>query len=185
MQTFLEISIITLAVLFCIAIVIFVTTSIKALFEWLRRKKKQEAVRLPISGNPDKISHWHLYLLKLQDGKYYVGITSRTPEIRMNEHLNGIRVAYWTAKYKPLEIIYTEDLGSITRRQAEKRENNMVRACMRERGLNNVRGGDLTSTDEYIVRFGYIFDKDGWAELMMVVCLLLILAYFVADKYFL
>lgn len=180
---FFEITIIILVALFCIAIALLITTSVKAFFEWLRRKKKQEAIRLPISGNPDKVSHWHLYILKLQDGKYYVGITSKTPEVRMREHLNGVRVAYWTAKHKPLEIIHTEDLGNITRRQAEKRENRMVRACMKERGINNVRGGDLTDTEEYIVRFGYIFDKDGWTELMMVSCLLLILACFMIDKY--
>ena len=183
MQPFLETTIIALVVLFCVAIALLITTSLKALFEWMRRKKKHEKIQLPISGDPDKISHWHLYILKLQDGKYYVGITSKTPEIRMREHLNGVRTAYWTAKHKPLKIIYTEDLGNITRRQAEKRENKMVRACMKERGINDVRGGDLTSTEEYVVRFGYIFDKEGWTELMMVTCLFLLLIYFMIDKY--
>ena len=103
----------------------------------------------------------------------------------MREHLNGTRTAYWTAKHKPLEIIYAEDLGNITRRQAEKRENKMVRACMKEQGLNNVRGGDLTDTEEYIMRFGYILDKNGWTEITMVVCLMALLVYFMVDKYFL
>lgn len=102
----------------------------------------------------------------------------------MNEHLQGVRSAYWTAKHKPLEIIHTEDLGNIRRRQAEKRENKMVHACMKERGLNNVRGGDFTSTEEYVMRFGHIFNKDGWTELTMVTCLILVLAYFMVDKYF-
>lgn len=101
----------------------------------------------------------------------------------MREHLNGVRVAYWTAKHRPIEIIYTEDLGNITRRQAEKRENKMVRACMKERGINNVRGGDLTGTEEYIERFGYILDKDGWSELTMATCLFFLLIYFMLDKY--
>ena len=129
--------------------------------------------------------HWTLYVLRLQDGKYYVGITSKTAEIRMQEHLNGVRVAYWTAKHKPLEIIHTEDLGLIEKSKAEKRENKMVRALMRQRGLNNVRGGDLTSVDEYIKRLGYIWDRDGWQLISYIVFLLLLLAYFVIDKYFL
>lgn len=174
---------IILAASFCVAIVLFILTSIKAFFEWLHRGRKKEAARLPISGNPDKISHWYLYILKLEDEKYYVGITSKTPEIRMNEHVRGVRTAYWTAKHKPLEIIHTEDLGDITRRQAEKRENKMTRACMKQRGINNVRGGDLMSTEEYIVRFGYIFNKESWSEITVVACLLLIIAYLVTDKY--
>lgn len=127
---------------------------------------------------------WQLYVLRLQDGKFYVGITSKTPEIRMQEHLSGVRVAYWTAKHKPIEVIHTEDLGVIEKAKAEKRENKMVRALMKQRGLNNVRGGDLTSVDEYTRRFGYIWDKDGWQLIAYIVFLLLLLGYFVIDKYF-
>lgn len=184
MQPFLELTILILAVLFCVVAALLVVTSIKAALEWVRRKKTKEEVRLPVSGGLDKVNHWHLYILKLQDGKYYVGITSKTPEIRMREHLDGIRVAYWTAKHRPLEIIHTEDLGNITRRQAEKRENKMVRACMKERGLNNVRGGNLTSTEDYIMRFGYIINKDDWTGLTMVVCLMVIMIYFMVDRFF-
>ena len=135
--------------------------------------------------NQDTKKHWTLYVLRLQDHKFYVGITSKTPEKRMQEHLDGVRVAYWTAKHKPIEIIHTEDLGTIEKSKAEKRENKMVRALMKQRGLNNVRGGDLTSVDEYVKRFGYIWDKDGWQLIAYIVFLLLLLSYFVIDKYFL
>jgi predicted GIY-YIG superfamily endonuclease len=128
--------------------------------------------------------NWHLYVLRLQDGKFYVGITSKTPGIRMQEHLNGVRVAYWTAKHKPIEIIHTEDLGIIEKSKAEKRENKMVRALMKQRGLNNVRGGDLTSVEEYTKRFGYVWDKDGWYALTVVVFLILVIIYLMFDKYF-
>lgn len=135
--------------------------------------------------NQDTKKHWTLYVLRLRDSKFYVGITSKTPEIRMQEHLNGIRVAYWTAKHRPIEIIYTEDLGNIEKSKAEKRENKMVRALMKQRGLNNVRGGDLTSVSEYIKRFGYIWDRDGWKLIVYTIFLLLALMYCVVDKYFL
>ena len=129
--------------------------------------------------------HWWLYVLRLEDGKFYVGITSKTPEIRMQEHLSGVRVAYWTAKHRPIEIIHTEDLGIIEKSKAEKRENKMVRALMKQRGLNNVRGGDLTSVEEYTKRFGYVWDKDGWYALTVVVFLILVTIYLIFDKYFL
>ena len=75
--------------------------------------------------------HWLLYVLRLEDGKFYVGITSKTPEVRMREHQNGVRAAYWTVKHKPIEIIYKEDLGQIEKSKAEKRENKMTRALMK------------------------------------------------------
>lgn len=102
----------------------------------------------------------------------------------MKEHLNGVRVAYWTAKHRPMEIIHSEDLGVIEKSKAEKRENKMVRALMKQRGLNNVRGGDLTSVEDYVKRFGYVWSSDGWYTLTVVVLLMLVIAYLMLDKYF-
>jgi predicted GIY-YIG superfamily endonuclease len=132
-----------------------------------------------------KETQWHLYILRLQDGKFYVGITSQTPEVRMQEHLSGIRTAYWTAKHKPIEIIYTEDLGVIAKSKAEKRENRMVRALMDQRGINNVRGGDLTDVEPYIKRFGYICDKERWDILIYLFLSIMLITYFAIDKYLL
>ena len=129
--------------------------------------------------------NWWLYVLRLEDGKYYVGITSKTPEIRMREHLNGVRVAYWTAKHKPLEIFLEEDLGFVSRSHAEKYENKVTRDLMQQWGMNNVRGGDLTSVEKYIKRFGYIWNKDSWQDMMYGAVLIIIIIYFVVDKYFL
>lgn len=127
--------------------------------------------------------HWKLYVLKLEDKKFYVGITSKNPEARMQEHINRTRGAYWTAKHAPVKIIYTEDLGFIRKSLAEKRENQMTRALMQQRGLNNVRGGDLTSVKEYTKRFGYIWDKFEWHTMTVVVLLTLINLALFLDKY--
>ena len=129
--------------------------------------------------------HWLLYVLRLEDGKFYVGITSKTPEVRMREHQNGVRAAYWTVKHKPIEIIYIEDLGQIEKSKAEKRENKMTRALMKQRGMNNVRGGDLTGTEEYIRRFGWYLDRDLYQLLAGTIFLMLAIVYLMIDKYFL
>ncbi len=34
--------------------------------------------------------------------------------------------------------------------KAKKRENKMTRELMKQRGIDNVRGGNLTSTEDYI-----------------------------------
>lgn len=128
--------------------------------------------------------NWTLYILKLQDDKYYVGITTKTPQIRMQEHLNGVRVAYWTAKHKPIEIILEEDLGHVSKAHAEKYENKVVRDLMKQHGINKVRGGDLTSVESYVVRFGYILDKERWQTIFLVFVLTAIILILLVDKLF-
>jgi len=130
----------------------------------------------------DQNRHWWLYVLKLENDKWYVGITSKTPEIRMHEHINGIRVAYWTAKYKPTELALEEDLGQVSKNQAEKYENKITRQLMRQHGLNNVRGGDLTSTEEYIVFFGYIYMKAQSQLILVLIFMLFTILYLLVDK---
>lgn len=84
--------------------------------------------------------HWWLYVLKLEKGKWYVGITSQTPERRMQEHIKGVRSAYWTQKYKPRSIESTLSLGRVSKEEAEKIENKLVRDLMKRHGYNNVKG---------------------------------------------
>lgn len=96
---------------------------------------------------------WSLYVLKLEQDKYYVGITSQTVEQRFKEHLNGTRPANWTKKYIPLEIVHQRALGIINKEDAEAIENKVVRDYINTYGINNVRGGDITETmDLFIFR---------------------------------
>ena len=125
-----------------------------------------------------KAKQWWLYILELEQDKLYVGITSQTPEKRMQEHVNGIRYAYWTQKYKPVWLAYAEDLGAITKEVAEERENKLVRELMKKHGYNNVRGGDLRDTEDYSIVFGYVFDRLDWQAVLTIILLLLIITYF-------
>lgn len=129
-------------------------------------------------------NRWWLYVLKLEHGKWYVGITSKTPEERFQEHLLKKRGAYWTMRHKPIEIELTEDLGIVSKAHAEKYENKITRQLMKERGLNNVRGGDLRDDDEYIQRFGWVYVKDQWEVITVVLLLVLTNIYLLIDKIF-
>ncbi len=143
-----------------------------------------EAMNSNIKTESSKITDYHkrwwLYILELGHGKWYVGITSKHPNVRFEEHTLGKRAAYWTMKFKPIRIESYEDLGLVSREHAELYENKITRQLMKERGLNNVRGGDLRDTEEYIRRFGYYFSKEGWKDLVYVAfIMLLIIAYFI------
>jgi predicted GIY-YIG superfamily endonuclease len=102
--------------------------------------------------------HFWLYVLKLEQGKYYIGITSQTPEQRFKQHL-GARKAHWTETYPPISIFDRKDLGDSSLEEAKRIENLVTRRYIKERGINNVRGGDLMQVSNYSVRFGYIFDE--------------------------
>jgi hypothetical protein len=74
-----------------------------------------------------------IYILRLQEGKYYVGKTDDV-EKRYQQHLKGYGSA-WTKKYKPISIA----------RQIENSspfdEDRYVKEYMNVYGIQNVRGG--------------------------------------------
>lgn len=110
--------------------------------------------------------HYWLYVLKLEQDKYYVGITSRSPEIRYKEHVNGLYAAEWTKVYKPIKIDQTIDLGITTIEKTEDYENKVTREYVKAHGFNNVRGGNLTYRGKYVKRFGYYYTDKNWEELV-------------------
>ncbi len=127
--------------------------------------------------------HWWLYVLKLEQGKWYVGITSQAVESRFKQHMSGFAAANWTRKYKPTEIHDTKDLGICDIEQAQQFEGKVTREYMTRYGDNNVRGGDLTDMDDYIRRFGQFITKEDWMVVTNVVLLLVLVLYIVLDRY--
>lgn len=80
-----------------------------------------------------------IYVLKLQEGKYYVGKTYKEPHERMQEHREG-RGSQWTRKYPPIKLLYVQSA------QSPLAEDEMVKKLMLRYGINNVRGGAYSST---------------------------------------
>lgn len=74
-----------------------------------------------------------IYILKLSNGKYYVGKTDNINK-RFSQHLNGVG-AKWTEKYKPLDILVSFKSTSIWD------EDNYTLEYMYKYGIENVRGG--------------------------------------------
>ena len=80
-----------------------------------------------------------LYVLQLEDGKYYVG---RTDDIakRYAEHKSG-RGSEWTKIHKPVKMLETHESKS-----AED-ETNLTKFLMKKYGVDNVRGGAYCQRD--------------------------------------
>jgi predicted GIY-YIG superfamily endonuclease len=77
-----------------------------------------------------------IYVLKLEDGKFYIGKTKNL-DSRIKDHFDGIG-CLWTKKYKPLEIVETFE-------EKDKFDEDITtKKYMMKYGTKNVRGGSYT-----------------------------------------
>lgn len=81
----------------------------------------------------------NIYILKLRDGKYYVGKTDNV-EHRFEQHLEG-KGSAWTKKYSPIKIEKTIPNAS------PFDEDRYVKEYMSKHGVENVRGGAYSQID--------------------------------------
>jgi predicted GIY-YIG superfamily endonuclease len=81
-----------------------------------------------------------VYVLKLEQEKYYVGITK--DENRINSHFNSTGSS-WTKKYKPVSVIEKIDNADKTI------EKNTTLNYMKLYGWRNVRGAGWTAIEIY------------------------------------
>lgn len=75
----------------------------------------------------------YLYVLKLENSKWYVGKTYDIMK-RYQQHVNG-KGAAWTSKYKPISLAESRAITSM------HDENNTTKDYMKKYGVDNVRGG--------------------------------------------
>ena len=92
--------------------------------------------------------------------------------------------ANWTRKFPPISIYYSKDLGICHKKRAERYENRVTRKYMKRYGYNNVRGGDLSDSEDYVVRFGYIYTKKDWNTIKLGILLMAALMIICALIYY-
>ena len=85
-----------------------------------------------------------LYILELENDKYYVGITRNGLENRITQHFTGDG-AKWTRKHHPVSIhdYYMFDVDF----DIEFLENTITLKLMNKKGWENVRGGSWCMVD--------------------------------------
>lgn len=97
----------------------------------------------------------NIYVLKLEDNKYYVG-KSANPEKRFLEHLNGYG-STWTKLYEPISI------EKIIPNASDFDEDKNVKEYMSIYGIDNVRGGTYVQEvlDDNVKM---VLQKEIWAS---------------------
>ena len=80
----------------------------------------------------------HIYVLKCEEDKYYVGKTKREVEERLKEHKNG-KGAIWTSEYRANKIIF---IIEVEEKESSSKENEYTLEYMYKYGIKNVRGGN-------------------------------------------
>lgn len=81
-------------------------------------------------------SNSFIYVLELDDNKYYIGKTSN-PQFRISQHVN-VNGSAWTKKYNVINLL--ELIPSID----DFDEDKYTLIYMKNKGINNVRGGTFT-----------------------------------------
>lgn len=83
---------------------------------------------------------WHLYVLELENGCYYVGITLDL-ERRVKEHIAGVVGANFTKANKPLRLVEDYCCNTPDRKEAYKLENSKTLEYAVKYGGDKVKGG--------------------------------------------
>jgi len=81
-----------------------------------------------------------LYVLKLDNDKYYIGITLNLNQ-RLSQHFSGDG-SKWTKVHKPINVIEIQ-INNVD----ESLENKVTLEYMKKYGWENVRGGSYTRLD--------------------------------------
>ena len=120
------------------------------------RQYSQQPNRGVPSGN--KKEFYYLYVLKLSNGGFYVGITNN-PERRFSEHSSG-QGSKVTHTYPPVGVISCEPLGVMTYAKAEKFEDDKTLTLMEINGYSSVRGGHWCMVNDKAIYLALVNNKD-------------------------
>ena len=56
----------------------------------------------------DSLSGASIYILRCADGSYYTGITRRSVEERLSEHMQGLIPGCYTDARRPVKLVFSE-----------------------------------------------------------------------------
>jgi len=106
----------------------------------------------------DEVFGIYLYVLELQNGKYYVGITNK-PENRFRNHREGKSLSF-VKKNLPIINVQKTLLKTTNRDRAQKLETEKTVELIQKYGIANVCGGAITGDfHDRIIKFKMYFNE--------------------------
>lgn len=121
----------------------------------LRKRKKNKQNKKQKNKIQNIFKKKFLYVLKLQNNKYYVGITKDIDQ-RFQEHVAG-KGSWFTKLYKPEKIIQADIYTDIPENEMLDVETFVTVEYMQKYGISNVRGGKLMAKNSN--HFVHIYNK--------------------------
>lgn len=103
------------------------------IIEQEKQQQEQDVNQLQDNNEKSKEENINLYLLKLENGKYYVGRSEKSSK-QLKENIPQPNIE-WTKKYLPISIVEVLPMFH------PKNEDIYVKSCMKRYGIPNVRGG--------------------------------------------
>ncbi|HPR09930.1 hypothetical protein KDA06_02640 [Candidatus Saccharibacteria bacterium] len=131
-----------------------------------------------------KTKHYWLYVLQLEGGKYYIGLSSRSDaKARILEHFHGFYTAQWVRKHAPIDVYDIIHIGEMTFDEAQIMENRLTKQYMQKYGRNNVRGGVLNYSGKYVYIpiLGYFYRGQDAVIIATLLLQLFVIAYLVIN----
>lgn len=104
-------------------------------------------------------NHIHIYVLRLENNKYYVGQTKNIKQ-RFEQHLKGKLSSEWTQLHKPICIHKHKRTPFFNTKDAMEFENLTTIWCMKRFGWKNFRGGDFCTLNENKLRLLLALNSD-------------------------
>lgn len=125
----------------------------------LNKLQEKSVTTIKTIGNPlyRNISNIIVYVWKLENSNYYVGLTSDI-EKRSSQHLHG-KGSEWSKLHAPVKLLDEIDCNTPIERKAEHVENHFTLKFMMEYGWRNVRGGFWCHTNEKQLHKQLLNDK--------------------------
>ena len=134
----------------------------------------------------DKPYHYWLYVLALENNKYYIGTTrSWDPYDRIMQHVESSdEGAAWTRKNKPIKVLEIRDLGIMNKTRAEAMEQNLAWGYVEKYGMNSVRGGNMNDPSRMLRIGEYYWLNYQYRDVVISSLLLLAIGYILLRHQF-
>lgn len=94
------------------------------------------------------LEQWQLYVLQLENDKWYVGVTSRTPHEELARHKAGNGGA-WTQESKPTKVHYAKDFGAVDEEKVREFEDRVTLKYMERYGVATVRSDNMVEASSH------------------------------------